>query len=488
MRLPKGKFLQGGKYRIETCLGQGGFGITYLAVQVNLNRKVAIKEFFMADHCEREGYSYRMTVPTKGNSKFVARFLNKFIKEAQYIASLEHSHIIRIYDIFEENETAYYVMEYHSNGSLAHYLSERSSLEETMALRYIRQLADALNYVHQKQICHLDVKPENILLDVQNNVILIDFGVAKQYDDEGRGTSTTPLAVSEGYTPIEQYEQRVNTFSPATDIYSLGATLYKMLSGNNPPKASDLIQKGFPSLQGHISVATVSAVKQAMRPIREERPQSISEFLDWLDGKKSESSEGKTIMRMSEEIPAKQKRYIVNGRECVDLGLSVKWATCNVGSSVPEESGDYFSWGEICQKSEYTEDNCSTNEKEIGDISGEMLYDAARAHWGGKWRLPTKSEFMELEEKCQWIWTTQEGRVGQKVIGVNGNSIFLPASGCCKNDSNHCELDGEEGRYWSSLPYESNSQLACFFGFDCCICYWDWEYRYIGNPIRPVSD
>lgn len=117
MKLPTGTFLQGGKYRLEKCLGQGGFGITYLATQIGLNRKVAIKEFFMADYCEREESTFRMTVPTKNNRDFVSHFLAKFIKEAQNIAALNHPNIIRIHDIFEENETAYYVMEYHPEGS-----------------------------------------------------------------------------------------------------------------------------------------------------------------------------------------------------------------------------------------------------------------------------------------------------------------------------------------------------------------------------------
>ena len=116
MQLSSSTLLQGGKYRIEKVLGQGGFGITYLAVQVGLNRKVAIKEFFMKEYCNRDGETSQVSVGSVGSKELVARFRQKFLKEAQTIAALENPHIIRIYDIFEENGTANYVMEYLQDG------------------------------------------------------------------------------------------------------------------------------------------------------------------------------------------------------------------------------------------------------------------------------------------------------------------------------------------------------------------------------------
>ena len=123
MQLQSGTLLQGGKYKIETVLGQGGFGITYLATQVALERKVAIKEFFMKEHCNRDVATSHVSVGSQGSQELVARFRQKFVKEARMIAGLNHPHIIRIIDVFEENETAYYVMEYTGNGSLAEYLT-----------------------------------------------------------------------------------------------------------------------------------------------------------------------------------------------------------------------------------------------------------------------------------------------------------------------------------------------------------------------------
>ena len=238
MELKAGAVLQQGKYRILSVLGQGGFGITYLAEQSLLGRKVAIKEFFMKDLCNRNADTSQVTVGSVGSRDLVDRFRQKFIKEARNIASLEHKHIVPIIDVFEENGTAYYVMKYFSGGSL----SFNSAIPEDVALRYTNQLASALRFIHQKRMMHLDVKPSNILLDDEDNVVLIDFGLAKQYDNAGQQTSTTPVGISHGYAPIEQYRSGgVSAFSPATDIYSLGATLYKLLTGTTPPEAMDIV-------------------------------------------------------------------------------------------------------------------------------------------------------------------------------------------------------------------------------------------------------
>ena len=291
MQLPTNTLLQGGKYRIERVLGQGGFGITYLATQVALGRKVAIKEFFMKEYCERNGSTSHVSLGTSGSRETVERFRTKFIKEAQTIAGLNHPHIIRIHDIFEENGTAYYVMEYWDNGSLADYVKDRGKLSEEEALHYIRQVADALGYIHERKMNHLDVKPANILLDEKKNAVLIDFGLSKRYDEEGNQTSTTPVGISHGYAPLEQYKKGgVGTFSPATDIYSLGATLYKLVTGKTPPEANDIVNDGLPTLPTSVSPATVAAIEKAMQPRKLDRPTNIGVFMDALNGLSSATS------------------------------------------------------------------------------------------------------------------------------------------------------------------------------------------------------
>ena len=187
-------------------------------------------------------------------------------------------------------------------------------------------------------------------------------------------------------------------------------------------------------------------------------------------------------------VAQKVTKSIINGHEYVDLGLpsGLKWATCNVGASLPEEYGDYYAWGEIETKSEYTKDNSKTDGKSMSDISGNSIYDVARAKWGGSWRLPTKKELEELESKCKWKWTTINGKKGYKVIGPNGNSIFMPAAGY--RDGSSLDYAGKYGKYWSSAPYESRDYCAYCLFFDSSYQPYAWFYRLYGQSVRPVSE
>lgn len=278
--------LQNGKYRIEGVLGQGGFGITYLASQVALNRKVTIKEFFMKELCNRDEQTSQVSVPSMGSVDTVARFRAKFVKEAQTIAALNNPHIIHIHDIFEENGTAYYVMDYLSGGSLSDLVQRNGVLAEATALGYIRQVADALSYIHARNINHLDIKPSNVLIDGNGNAVVIDFGLSKRYDETGSQTSTTPVGISHGFAPLEQYQPGgVSTFSPTTDIYSLGAMLYKLLSGQTPPNATALLDADLDLSRLSASPSTKAAIAAAMQPKRKGRPQTVEAFIDMLDEK-----------------------------------------------------------------------------------------------------------------------------------------------------------------------------------------------------------
>ena len=287
--LHPGDNLQGGKYRIEKVLGQGGFGITYLAIQGGLERTVAIKEFFMHEACCRDSDSRGVTLGTEGNRETVDRYRQKFLKEARSIARLNHPHIVRIIDVFEENGTAYYVMEYVAGGSLSDRVGRQGALSESEATRYIRQVADALIYIHTQRMTHLDVKPANIMLTDKDEVVLIDFGLAKQYDSAtGHQTSSTPVGISEGYAPLEQYMQGgVGEFSPETDVYALGATYYKLLTGQTPPSASSVNEDGLPlePLKSRgVTPQVITAITHAMEGRRRDRPKTVAEFLAEFDG------------------------------------------------------------------------------------------------------------------------------------------------------------------------------------------------------------
>ncbi len=177
------------------------------------------------------------------------------------------------------------------------------------------------------------------------------------------------------------------------------------------------------------------------------------------------------------------------GHDYVDMGLSVKWATCNVGAGRPGDYGNYYAWGETTTKSSYTYDNSKTydNSAYTYDIGGNASHDVARKNWGGEWRLPTKEEFKELLDNCTWKWTTQNGNNGYKVTSKkNGNSIFLPAAGYRYGTS--LNFAGSGGDYWSSTPYDSNTNYAFNLYFSSGIHYVSNTGRIYGQSVRPVVE
>ena len=300
-QLPKNTLLQGGKYKIEKVLGQGGFGITYLATQELLDRKVCIKEFFFRDSCSRT-HSGEVVLGSIGNSDLVERFLNKFIKEARTLSQLDHSNIIRVLDIFKENNTAYYVLDFIEGSSLEDIVNSRGALSESVAIDYIKQVANALDYIHQRSVNHLDVKPANIMIRRNDNkAILIDFGVSKQYDSQGGQTSTTPVGISYGYAPIEQYRPGgVSEFSPQADIYSLGATLYKLLTGEIPPQAMEILSDGLPNLIEKFSLQVQNVIRQSMQVRKQDRPDNIGDFIAFFTDNEKRPTKSEIIIKIQQ--------------------------------------------------------------------------------------------------------------------------------------------------------------------------------------------
>ena len=178
----------------------------------------------------------------------------------------------------------------------------------------------------------------------------------------------------------------------------------------------------------------------------------------------------------------------IAGIEYVDLGLSVKWAPFNIGATSPTECGDYFAWGEIETKTEYTEANSLTHGIYMDDIGGNPQYDAARAIWGSTWRLPSREEIEEIVAECTWEWTSVDGMNGCKITGPNGNHIFVPAAGCYIGAE--LKMLGQNGMYHSYKMCGDyvNFSYGFHFGEGADNYQLDWLYRAYGRSIRPVTE
>ncbi|MDR0895212.1 MAG: SUMF1/EgtB/PvdO family nonheme iron enzyme [Prevotellaceae bacterium] len=322
-QLRKGTALRGQQdtYIIRDVLGQGGFGITYLAtmsvwVERQLGRieqpiNVAIKEFFMKDYCERDStQSTHVTVSNTSGRDKVNYYRNRFIKEANNVSKLQHEHIVRVLEVFDANNTTYIAMEYIEGVSMAEYVRAHGALSEQEAIGYIRQVAAALDYTHTKNIIHLDLKPANILRRHDGIVKVIDFGLSKQYDAKGEANSSSinPAGISEGYSPLELYTMgSLRKFSPASDIYSLGATLYFLLTAQTPPNATDVSEDGLPPLPTVWSKQVKDCITQSMQSRRKDRPQSIKAFLAVLDGDEVVEDEETKALQKEEETKSWQR-------------------------------------------------------------------------------------------------------------------------------------------------------------------------------------
>ena len=573
MYLQAGTLLRGDTYKIIRFIAAGGFGCTYEAVHVMLNKRVAIKEFFVKDFCNRDEQSGHISIGTNSKRDLVAKLKRKFLDEARAVSAMSHPGIVHVSDVFEENGTAYFVMDFIKGRSLADIVHDEGPMSEARALGYIRQVCAALHYVHSQNRLHLDIKPQNIMVDGNDRAILIDFGASKQYDEESGENTSSLLGLTPGYAPPEQSSQDLQHFYPATDIYALGATLYNILTGSTPPDSARRISgDDVQPLPPYVSASTRTAVDAALELNKKKRPQSVAAFASILDNTAAPAptpkDDGETQLLVDKPVTPWYKRYAaliaivavvaiagiiamlsggnaepeyldedtlaavvelgdtalatidvseytlqeepepqeqpakpqptpapqpqftisgsINGHDYVDLGLSVKWATCNVGASSQSGYGDYYAWGEVSTKSEYADSNSRTRGMQMGNICGNSSYDVARYKWGSPWRLPSASEIDELVNNCTWEWTTMNGVNGYKVKSKrNSNYIFLPATGWRWSS---ILGSGSGGVYWSGTPYEDNSIRAYSLRFDSGSHDRHWGLRSCGLSVRPVAE
>ena len=273
-----------GTYKIESYLASGGFGNTYLAKNIEFDETYAIKEFFVKGVCQRDGDSTTISVSIAENTNSFEQQREKFKKEARRLRSLSNPHIVKVYDLFEENGTAYYVMDYVDGENLSARLKRiNAPLAESEVRNYLNQILDGLEAIHNKGMFHLDIKPANIMVDSHDVVKLIDFGASKQQSTVGGATISTGISYTNGYAPSELMAQSYDKFGPWTDFYSLGATMYKLLTNQDPPSVSDLSEDETEDKHLALPMPNVSGemkklVVWMMQVNRLKRPKNVGEI------------------------------------------------------------------------------------------------------------------------------------------------------------------------------------------------------------------
>ena len=293
--LPIGAILRG-IYRVDKHLSSGGFGNTYMVTNIEFNERYAIKEFFMKGITQRDGNQTTVSVSNSENGDAFLQQKEKFKKEARRLRQLDNPHIVKVHDLFEENGTAYYVMDYVDGENLSERLKRTGRpMSESEVCLILPQILDALKAVHNEGFCHLDIKPSNIMLDKGGKIKIIDFGASKQLGANGTLTTNAPTAFAQtpGYAPREQMEQNLDKIGPWTDIYALGATLYNLLTNNKPPLPTDIDDDmsedkhnalPFPESVGGMKYL----VLQMMKTNRLQRPQSIDAIISAEKTRKEE--------------------------------------------------------------------------------------------------------------------------------------------------------------------------------------------------------
>ena len=361
--LNKGVVLQGEAYRYEIVrtLGQGSFGITYLAnAQIpgplgTVEVPVALKEFFMKDINTRENG----TAVTGSTAGFFDDYRRKFRREALNLSRIQHPNVVKVLEAFDTNGTSYIAMNYIDGGSLDDYIQHRGHLDSHCAREIIRLVAVALKHMHEAGMLHLDLKPGNIMMTSDAKPVIIDFGLSKQYDAAGNPESSTTVgAGTPGYAPIEQSSYREgNDFPVSMDIYALGATLFKMLTGQRPPEASVIFNDGFPEAelaQPWITPQLKACVKKAMAPRRVDRYQNVADFIAALDAapradeatSMESHSEGPS-RKQEDNTPVIEKTKLetsphVGTRRAVSATTIVPPATRSLPPQAPKKKGNAF--------------------------------------------------------------------------------------------------------------------------------------------------
>ena len=311
--LPVGRTLQMGKYVVEKHLSSGGFGNTYIVVNTQFEERRALKEFFIKGINERDGNNTTVSVSNATNRPQFEAQREKFKKEARRLRRLSHPNIVHVDDLFDENGTTYYVMDYIEGGSLAERVKHHGSFSEKQVMQMLPSLLDALEYVHNQQMWHLDLKPGNILLNPQGQPVLIDFGASKQLGLSGGHSTSTGMTYTPGYAPSEQVDQNFERIGPWTDLYALGGTLYNLVSTQTPPSVSEIQENEAEAFQfpKSVSARMRQLVVWMMKPNRRLRPQSVADVREFLlksDAELSKPNSDETIIGEKKTVQSNQSK------------------------------------------------------------------------------------------------------------------------------------------------------------------------------------
>lgn len=520
--LPAGTILKGHNYEyiIEKVLGQGAFGITYLASLIvpgdmgEIPVSVAVKEFFAKELDTRLPGGNVMSRIEEG---VAFKYARAFQRESENLSKMKHPGIIKVLEAFESNGTYYYSMEYLSGGSLDEKV-KGVGMPEKEALPMIAKIGEALSFMHSRKMMHLDLKPNNIMLKRDGTPVIIDFGLSKQFDDNGEPESSSSIGLgTPGYASVEQANQTSgNSFLPTLDVYALGATLYKMLTGATPPTSSVILNDGFPEdmLRTRcVSDKTIAAICNAMSVAKRARPQSVDAFLNLLAGEEKvyEGKSGdETLLKPVEPKPMPERKpdtrsktkpwiwWLLGGVAAMVI-LSVFLSRESVGSidvgSVPAGADIWLDGENTGRKSPALIEKVSAGEHTLrlvmdGYMDDEHTVTVTPSFRTPVYRMLEVDDWVDLGLPSGTLWKkwnengfyTNYDAVsrfgdnlpgksaweelgsscemvrtdsGYLVIGPNGKTIILPAAGWLDSDGS-VYLVGSFGYYWSSTIADSD--------------------------------